>query len=38
MPVNLRFYDIYIENKESSKIQNILLNNQNKKYNMRLKQ
>lgn len=31
MPVNLKFYDIYIENIESSKTQNIVLNNESKK-------
>ena len=31
MHVNLKFYDIYIENKESSKIQNIVLNSESKK-------
>lgn len=31
MPVNLKFYDIYIENIESTKTQNIVLNNESKK-------
>lgn len=31
MPAGLRFYDVYIENKENLKIQNIVLNNENKK-------
>lgn len=31
MPENLNFYDIYIENKENSSSQNVILSNENKK-------
>lgn len=31
MPTNLQFYDIYIENKESGNLQNIVLNNEKQK-------